>query len=156
MKKVELLIFGLITSIFLVSCGGDMDGWPYCDLPDSVANYDTVTIEKIEKDSNNEGKIISNEKYFSSSRETVLAFYNLIESMHVSPEKTNKTFDEYWQKVSINFEKDKLSYIFDYYELSITDGYFVFNFEEAYKFKGDFYSVVSNAINEHKDTLIKI
>ena len=142
--------------LFMSSCGGHMDDWPYCDLPDSVANYDSVTIEIIEKDTKDAGKIITNEKYFSNHSEIVLDFYDLIENMHVSPKSTNQTFEKYWQKVSIFFEMDDLNYTFEYYELSMTDGYFVFDFKETHNFKGDFYGVVLNAITKNADKLRKL
>lgn len=49
MKKTKHIALGLLIAIpFLSSCGGDMDDWPYCDLPDAVASYETVTIEMIQ------------------------------------------------------------------------------------------------------------
>lgn len=156
MKKIQLLVLSLFPTIFFSSCGGHMDDWPYCDLPDDLANYTTVTIEIIKKDYKNNYDKVRNDKYYSDSSEVVLNFYNLIENMHVSPKATNKTFNQYLDKVSIIFEKHDLNYTFDYYELSMADGYFVFNFQEIYEFRGNFYGVVSNAISQNSEKLIKL
>lgn len=133
-----------------------MDDWPYCDLPDDVANYTSITIKIIKKNYKDDYKIIRNDVYHSDSSEMVLNFYNLIEYMHVFPKPTTKNLTDYIEKVSIIFEKDDLNYTFDYYELSMTDGYFVFNFKEIYKFKGNFYGVVSDEISKCSDKLVKL
>lgn len=149
----------LLSTIILVSSctvGGEMMDWPYCDLPDYVSSYETITIELVNNSisgNNNDTQIY---KYYSESPEVVLAFYNVIEGMHRSPKKTEQNFDKYWQKVSIDFKKENLNYKFEYYELSMKDGYFVFNEDDIYGFKGNFYGVALSVIGENSDKLTRL
>lgn len=159
MKKLKLMTIGLLSTITLLSScnvGGEMDNWPYCDLPDAVSDYQTVFVETIVNHFPENGGQTETHRYFGESPEIVLEFYHIIESMHVAPEKAERNFDEYWQKVSINFEKQDLDYKFEYYELSLADGYFVFNKGDIYEFKGDFYSVISNNVKKNLDKLTEL
>jgi len=152
-------LLSLIASItFLSSCNSDnMDGWPYINLPDEISNYQSVSIEMIENEIESLESNSENLKYFSESNEMVLLLYNTIENMQQAPQKTENQLDgNYWQKVSVIFEDVSLDYKFEYYSYGVTDGYFIFDDQSIYEFKGDFYSVVKNCINKNLDSFIKV
>lgn len=157
MTKNKHKLLGLLVSIcVLTSCGVNMQDWPYCDLQNEIETYDKVTIEMIYDNSVLGDGGIEKHTYIGNSNEIVLKFYNVIEYMHRSPKIKNKTFENYWQRVSLIFEKEGLSYIFEYYEMAITDGYFIFNKQEIYEFRGDFYGVIQDFISKNMNFLNEV
>lgn len=146
MRKGRRIVLGLLPIFFLASCG--MEKWPYCDLPNAVATYGSIFVETIVNHPSNNGSQTKIHKYSSESPEVVLAFYKAIEAMHVAPKKSYRVFNAFWQKVSILFKKEDLSYKFQFYELKMTDGYFVFDNGDIYAFKGDFFSVTESVVKK--------
>lgn len=159
MKNRKPFLLGFLSATIILNlcnCGGEMDNWPYCDLPDTIASYESLTIKIIVNDLPNAGGETETHEYFSDDSEMVLEFYNFIEAMRVSPKKTYKTFENFYAYVLLDFKKSNTNYYFEYYELALTDGYFIFDKKDIYEFKGDFYGAIDDNIQKNMNMFIEL
>lgn len=156
MKKFKYFVPTIIAMSMLTGCGGEMDNWPYCDLPDEISQYQNVNIEISKNNSYPQNDDITTSKYVSVTENAVVEIYNMIEHLHVSPKSVNIEFTSYVDKVSIKFSNDISDYVFEFYALGITNGYFVFNSESTYEFKGDFIGAITSFLEQHNSDLTKV
>lgn len=154
MKKFKYFLPIIIAMSLLTGCGGEMDDWPYCDLPDEISQYQNVNIEISKNKSYPKNDDITTSKYVSVTENAAVEIYKMIEHLHVSPKSVDIKFASYIDKVSIEFNNSISDYVFEFYALGITNGYFVFNNETTYEFKGDFVSVITNFL-DHNDYFSK-
>lgn len=140
-KTIPALVFAIST---LSSCGGDMYGWPYCSLPIRAEDASALEI-RISHDTGYpyEEYRITDSTYYTEEATAINSIYEMIQGCHRSPSAIDRVFHRYWFLVDMMFSQDESDpYRFEFYSLGVTNGFFVFDEETTYRFKGDFLGLV--------------
>lgn len=155
--KIKKRLYFLSALLFgLSSCGGEMQYWPYCSIPDETETADEVSIAITRNIDypDPESMTLECETFVSEDVGAVAHIHRLIEACKVSPRTYSVSLDYYQYHVRIAFSiYPDFDYIFEFVSLGVTTGYFIFDeSDEIYAFKGDFVGVVLHHLREYADS----